>query len=203
MNTDFLEQLASSSPTPGGGGACAYVGALGSALASMVGNLTVGKPAYASVEPEIARSLEKLHSLRQTLLRLVEEDEKAFAPLARAYGLPRQSEEEKELRTAAIQEGLVRASIVPLQIMKTCSEVIIECELMANKGSKMVLSDAGVGVMFAQAALKAASLNVFINTASMQDKREACDFNSQANALLEKYIKRSDEIFEFVRNKIG
>ena len=202
MNTDFLEALASKEPVPGGGAACAYVGALGSALNSMVGNLTVGKPKYADVEDQMIECLDSLAGLRQRLVELIEEDKTAFAPVIAAYALPKESNEEKAARTQAVQQALVGACKVPLDIMRCCASVIEQSKFMAENGSKMVLSDAGVGVIFASAALKAASLNVYINTGLMSDKQMAQEFNEQADNLVNAYSAMADEIAAFVRQNI-
>ena len=132
---DFIDQLASAAPTPGGGGASACVGALASALASMVGNLTVGKKTYAAVEDDVRASLDRLAALRARLLALVDEDARAFEPLAAAYRLPKATPEEQAAKNAALQQALVGACDVPLAIMRAVAEVVDETAYLAESGS--------------------------------------------------------------------
>lgn len=168
----------------------------------MVGNLTVGKPKYADAEGVIKESLGKLDSLRERLLELVDEDARAFAPLAAVYAMPRESEEEKRLRSAAMQEALVGACEVPLSIMEACVSVLAECEVMANNGSKLAISDAGASAVLAKAATYSASLNVFINTSSMEDATAKDHYDSRADKLLEKAAELGDGIFDKVMSEI-
>ena len=169
VNTEFIEALASKAPTPGGGGASAYVGVLASALASMVGNLTVGKKKYADVEERVQAELLELEATRLRLLELIDADAEAFAPLAAAYGMARDTDGAAAAQRAALQVALVDACEVPLEIMRQCVQVIESCVFMAKHGSVLAVSDAGAGAVLAKAALLAASLNVRINIASMDD----------------------------------
>ena len=179
MDTAFIDELATSAPTPGGGGASAYCGALATALASMVGNLTVGKKTYADVEPQVQASLERLAALRARLLELVDADAQAFAPLADAYRMPKETEQEKAAKEAALQRALVGATEVPLQIMDECMTALEETNFMARNGSRMARSDAGVAAVFAKAALQGASLNVRINLGSIADEAAAADYRAK------------------------
>ena len=167
VDTEFVEALASKAPTPGGGGASAYAGALASALASMVGNLTVGKKKYADVEERMRAELVELDDTRAHLLSLIDEDARAFEPLAAAYGMPKDTDAERAAQNAALQKALVGACEVPLEIMACCLQVIESCVFVARHGSVLALSDAGAGAVLAKAALMAASLNVVINIGSM------------------------------------
>lgn len=203
LDTTFILALASKEPTPGGGGASAYVGALASALGSMVGNLTVGKKRYADVEADMYISLEKLAALRTRLIELVEEDARAFEPLSKAYGLPKATPEEQAAKDAAMQEALVGACEVPLEIMRKCARVIEECEFMANCGSRMVLSDAGVAVVFAKAALQGASLNIIINAKDIADRERAEGYLAEMNMLLEGQAVLADKVYAYVVEQIG
>lgn len=129
VDTCFVEELASAAPAPGGGGASAYVGALAAALASMVGNLTVGKKTYAEVEGEVVHHLEELGDLRERLIALVEEDARAFKPLAAAYRMPKGTPEELAAKQDAIQRALVGATEVPLDIMRTVARMVDHARL--------------------------------------------------------------------------
>ena len=202
INRTFLDELASSAPTPGGGGAAAYCGALASALASMVGNLTVGKKKYAAVEADVLVALEKLAGVRERLLELVDEDAEAFGPLAAAYRMPKETPGERAAKNAALQAALVDACEVPLEIMRACAEVIALCEFLAANGSRLALSDVGVGALFAGAALQGASLNVFANVASMDDEERAASYRHEAASLMGVWEDRADAVFERVLGEI-
>ena len=194
--------LSTKAPVPGGGGASALVGALGCALGNMVGSLTVGKKKYAEVEADILALKEKADVLQKELLTLVEEDAKAFEPLSRAYGLPKETEEEKAERARVMAIVLKDACAVPLQIMHKCCEAIELIEEFAQKGSVIALSDAGVGAAFCRSALYGASLNVFINTASMEDRTLAEQYNKEAQEMMDTYGKRADDVFTQVMDRL-
>jgi len=198
----FLDELASSAPVPGGGGASAACGALAAALASMVANLTTGKKKYAQYEDDIQRILREAEAKRKELVSLADADAEAFAPLAKAYSLPKSTEEELAYREEVMKKVLYDASIAPLRIMETVSEVILLIEEVAEKGSVMAISDAGVAAVFAQAALKGASLNVFINTKSMKDRDTAADLNAKARALIAEGSEKTDAIFAKVMERL-
>ena len=182
--TDFLEQLSSSAPIPGGGGASAAVGAFASALGLMVTNLTVGKKKYADVEEEILEIREKLEQKKQDLVRMVDEDAEAFEPLAKAYRMPKETEEEQAEKERVMEAALKNAAEAPLCIMKTIVDTMEMIRVLGEKGSRLVVSDAGVAILFAQAALEGASLNIFINTKMMKDQEEAERLNYLADQLI-------------------
>ena len=191
----FVEVLASSQPAPGGGGAAALVGAIGTALGNMVGSLTVGKKKYAQVEEEILALQAKCDALQAELLDQVEADEKGFLPLAKAYGIPK----EDPNREAALEEATLTACAVPMHIMELCCEALECIRIFAEKGSRLAVSDAGCGAVCCKAALQAASLNVFINTKSLKDRAAAEELNCKANGMLDTYCAMADEIFRQVR----
>ena len=182
--TDFLEQLSSSAPIPGGGGASAAVGAFASALGLMVTNLTVGKKKYADVEEEILEIREKLEQKKQDLVRMVDEDAEAFEPLAKAYRMPKETEEEQAEKEKVMEAALKNAAEAPLCIMKTIVDTMEMIRVLGEKGSRPAVSDAGVAILFAQAALEGASLNIFINTKMMKDQEEAERLNYRADQLI-------------------
>ena len=181
--TEFVEVLSSKAPVPGGGGASALVAAVGTALGNMVGSLTVGKKKYADVEDEMWELKKKCDQLQKDFLHLIERDAEVFEPLSKAYGMPRETEEEKAEK-ARVMEAI---------------ELIVE---FGAKGSKLAISDAGVGAAFCKAALKGASLNVYINTKSMADRAYAEELNKKADAMLEKYTKIADETFDSVLGRL-
>ena len=192
---EFLEQLASAAPVPGGGGASALAGALGVALGNMVGSLTVGKKKYAAVEDEIRELNGKAAVLREELLRLVEKDAEVFEPLSKAYGIPKDNPD----RDRILEEATIVACQVPMKIMELCCESIEAISVFAAKGSRLAVSDAGCGAVCCKAALQSASLNVFINTKSLKNRELAEEMNAKANGMLDKYCAMADEIFAGVR----
>ena len=198
MDTTFIDELASAAPTPGGGGAASYVGAVASALASMVGNLTVGKKTYAAVEDDVRATLERLALLRNKLLALIESDAQAFEPLAASYRMPKATPEE----AAAKQLALGPACDVPLIIMRTCAEVIDHADFLARNGSKLAVSDAGAAAVLARAAVVAASMNVYINAASMDDEARADRYRAEADRLIAEANERADGILAYTMDAI-
>ena len=195
----FVEVLASDAPAPGGGGAAALVGAVGTALGNMVGSLTVGKKKYADVQEEIIALKVKCDALQRELLDQVEADEVNFLPLARAYGIPR----DDPSREAIMEEATVIACTTPMRIMELCCEAIEAIAVFAEKGSRLAVSDAGCGAVCCKAALQAASLNVFINTKSLKNREVAEELNVRANGMLEKYCPLADGIFNTVKAGFG
>ncbi len=198
----FLDDLASKAPTPGGGSAAAIMGAMGAALVSMVCNLTVGKKNYQEVEKEIQVVLTKSEQLRTQLTDMVRADVQVFGQVMEAYGMPKENDEEKFLRGEAIQTALRAATDVPLACAKACSEVMALSRTVAEKGNKNVVSDAGVAVLASYAALKSAALNVFINLSSIKDEEFAQDRLAQINTLLADNEISVAEIYADVKNKL-
>jgi len=195
---EFVKMLSSKAPVPGGGGASALVGALGVALGSMVGNLTLGKKKYEAVEDDIKRILVKAEELQKSLLQLVEKDAEVFEPLSKAYGLPRDTEEEKKTREEVLENALKLACSVPVEIMEKCMEAIELHEELANKGTKIAISDVGVGVLFCRSALEGASLNVFINTKLMKNREYAEMMNEKTERMLSEGIDRANAVYAAV-----
>ena len=199
---EFVEVLASKEPVPGGGGASALVGALGTALGHMVGSLTVGKKKYADVEEDVRELMSRASKLQSELLSLIQKDADAFAPLARAYGLPKETPEEQQLKELVMETALQTAASVPLEIMEKCCESLELMKDFAAKGSVLALSDAGVGAAFCRAALEGASLNIFINTKAMKNREYAEALNAKADRLLEQYKALADEVFQNVAGRL-
>ena len=192
---EFVEVLASNAPVPGGGGAAALVGAIGTALGNMVGSLTVGKKKYAAVEAEIIALKAKCDDLQKQLLDQVPADAEGFEPLAKAYGIPKDDPN----RDKVLEEATIVACAVPMKIMELCCEAIEAIAVFAAKGSRLAVSDAGCGAVCCKAALQSASLNVFINTKSLKNREVAEEMNKKANGMLDKYCAMADEIFASVR----
>ena len=174
------------------------VGALGMALGTMVGNLTVGKKKYADVEAEIIEVIAKAEAIQKELLHLVDLDAVNFEPLANAYGIPKDDPN----RDKVMEEALKTACAVPMDIMRVSAKAIELQKTFADKGSVLAISDAGVGVVACKAALQGASLNVFINSKAMTDKNYASSLEAEADALLKKYCPMADEIFDSVAKRL-
>lgn len=182
---DFIDVLASNQPIPGGGGACALVGALGDALGLMVANLTIDKPKYHEAREELIKARERLEAIRSDLMHLVDEDAEAFKPLSEVYKMPRDTQAQIHEREVKMEQALVKAGGVPLQIMECLYETMPYIELMARKGSPLALSDAGVAILFIQSAIEGAALNVYINTSVMKNRSLANEYNQRAQTLIE------------------
>jgi len=191
----FLKTLSSSAPVPGGGGASAYVAAVGMSLGSMVANLTTGKKKYAEYQEEIEQIIEKAGKLTDELADYMQKDAVAFEPLSKAYGLPKDTEEEKAHREEVLEKCLVAASEKPLELM----EKILESMKILERLS---ISDVGVGIQMAKAALNGASLNVFINTKLMKNMVVADDMNMRADEMLVQGNELADSIYETVMDKV-
>jgi formiminotetrahydrofolate cyclodeaminase len=197
----FLDDLASKVPTPGGGSAAAIMGAMGAALVSMVCNLTLGKKNYAAAEEEIKAVLERSESLRTLLTDMIRADVDVFGMVMEAYGMPKETEEEKQARSIAIQAALKAATDVPLACAKASTEVIGLSRIVAEKGNKNVVSDAGVAALAGHAALKSAALNVYVNIGAIKDETFAQDRLAQINALLADNEISVAEIYAAVKSK--
>ena len=198
----FLDGLASQSPTPGGGGAAAVMGAMGAALVSMVCNLTLGKTQYAAVEEEMKAALEQAENLRARLTDMIRADAEVFDQVMAAYGLPKGTDEERQARAEAIQAALKIATEVPLACAKACSEVVELSRVVAEKGNKNVVSDAGVAVLAGHAGLKSAALNVYVNVGAIKDEGFVHTRISELNAILTGMEVSVEAIYQEVESKL-
>lgn len=176
----FLTELSSNAPVPGGGGASAAVGAFAAALGMMVTNLTIGKKKYAEYEEELVACRARLEDLRDQLIDLVDGDAVAFEPLSKAYSIPKDDPNRDQI----MEDALYEASVVPMSIMETVLAAAKELEILVEKGSRLAVSDVGVGILFAQAAIEGASLNVYINTKLMKNRERADEMNAKADAII-------------------
>lgn len=195
---DFAEVLASKASVPGGGGAAALAGALGTALCSMVGNFTVGKKKYAAVEADVQKMLTQAETLREKLLDLVDADARAFEPLSRAYAIPK----EDPTHDAVLEEATLRACEAPMEMVRCCGRAIDLLEEMLNKGSVMLVSDVGCGALLCGAAMESAAMNVYINTGSLRDRDRAKSMETEMDALLAAYVPKAEEIAKAVNLRI-
>ncbi len=200
---EFLDALASQAATPGGGGAAAIIGAMGAALVSMVCNLTIGKKKYADVEGDMKRILEKSEALRAKLTGMIEDDARAFDLVMGAYGMPKETDADRTARDEAIQKALKQATDVPLACARAAREVIDLAAETSGKGNLNVISDAGVGVLAAYAALQSAALNVYTNAKLITDKNFAEAKLKELNELLAGAEPATDKAYNIVKNKVS
>ncbi|MBE3092010.1 MAG: cyclodeaminase/cyclohydrolase family protein [Candidatus Atribacteria bacterium] len=199
---NFLDELASNSPTPGGGSVAALAGALGAALISMVGNLTIGKKKYEDVEEDIKKIISSSGKLRYELSQLIEEDVKVFNNFMATYKMPKETEDEKKIRAEKIQESLIEAAKVPLKVAYKCLDILSLSKEVAEKGNINVVSDAGVAVLMAEAALESAILNVKINLRMIKDEKVRTELSSSIKELLLKEKGQKEKVLEIVESKM-
>lgn len=199
----FLDDLASRKPTPSGGSAAAVMGAMGAALVSMVCNLTIGKTQYRDFEEEFKSVLTKAEELRRDLTKMIEEDVQAFDAVMRAYGMPRLTKDETATRAQAIQTALKTATLVPMRCCRACREVITLGSVVAEKGNRNVISDAGVAAVAAYAALRSAALNVFTNARAITDRIFAEDQLAELEQLLSQAATATETSYQVVKEKLG
>jgi formiminotetrahydrofolate cyclodeaminase len=200
---EFLDELASGHPTPGGGSAAAIMGAMGAALVSMVCNVTLGKKGYEGVEPEMKAVLQESEQVRRRLTAMVAEDIAAFDSILAAYKLPKTTDEDKAMRVAAIQTGLRRATETPLDCARVCAEVIALARRASEHGYLNVISDGGVGVLAGFTALRSAALNVYINAPALKDRAFAERATAELEKLVEFGARESEAVYKIVRDKLG
>ncbi len=199
---DYLDRLSSKAPVPGGGGASALGGALAAALGQMVANLTVGKARYADVEQDMQQCLFTLSVKQMELVALADRDAEVFEPLSKAYGMPKDTPEQQAEKDRVMEENLLAASLVPIQMMDEAVAVMEILEILEKKGSRMAVSDVGVAVQFARAAVTGAVMNVYINTKSMKNREQAEELNQKAEKLLAEGIEKADAIYDQVMKKL-
>lgn len=198
----FADETARESPAPGGGSVSAYMGAMAAALGTMVANLSSHKPGWDDRWEEFGRWAEQGMALQQELLHLVDEDTEAFNRIMAAFGMPKGTDEEKRLRSAAIQAGTLFAAQVPLQTMKVATKVFALCRAMVEQGNPNSVSDAGVGALAARAAVIGAGLNVKINASSLKDKEQAARLIQEAEQLIAAAKQEEAEIIALVEKVI-
>ena len=198
----FLDQLATNSPTPGGGSVAALTGALGAGLISMVCSLTLGKEKYKDVEADINGIFAQSEALRPKLQDLIEADVEAYGKLNSAYKLPRETDEQKKARTAAIQAALLIATDVPVSIAEACVGVIELCAPAAAKGNVQAVSDVGVAMLLAESGLRSANLNVMINLSAIKDQEHVAKIRAYVDGLLAGKAELKERIVQEVESKL-
>ena len=200
---EFVEVLASKSAVPGGGGAAALVGAVGMALGSMVCNLTIGKKKYAEYEESVKEILVNAGEIEKNLLNMIDQDAECFLPLSKAYGLPTSTEEEKKIKAETMENALKVACEVPISIVRVCFDAIKLHENLVDKGSKLAISDVGVGVQCLRAAILSGQLNVVININSIKDQEYVNKVKTEVDTLVEEGVKICDEVYSKVEKALG
>jgi len=201
--TSFLDELASSSPAPGGGSVAALSGAVGAALTSMVCRLTIGKKKYAEVGEEMESVLAMAEGLRAKFLQLVDADTEAFNKVMDAYSLPKESDDQKALRNAAIQAATKEAALVPLECMKHGIDALALARTVAQKGNLNSVSDAGVSALMISAGIEAAALNVKINLTGITDVDFVEWKSSDVGSIIRTGREATEEILSIVEEKIS
>ena len=189
---DFLMELSSKEPVPGGGGAAALMGAMAAALASMVANLTTGKKKYACYQEDIDRILGEMEIKVKGLYEYVQKDAQAFIPLAEAYRIPKEEPGREEI----LEEALVKASEIPLELAEVLYALVPVLEELEEKGSRLAISDVAVSASACRAALESAVMNIYINTGLMKDRTRAVAMNERARQLTEDGGRRCQAIYE-------
>ena len=195
---EYFNELSSNSPTPGGGNVAAMCGALSASLGMMVCNLTIGKKKYADVEQEMIGLKDKLEGYQKKFFALGTKDNEAFDKVMEAFKLPKETDIEKEVRSAKIEEATIGAAEVPADVMKTCSEILPMIKTVVEKGNKNSLSDAGVAVSLIATAAESAYLNVMINCASLSNQTIAAEIKKQADIRMDEISRTCEYLVERV-----
>jgi len=195
----FVAELSSKEPVPGGGGASALVGAVGAALCSMVAELTTGKKKYEEYQADIEGLIMRVSVSVQKLLCLVEEDARVFAPLAAAYGLSKDDPQ----REPTLEGALALACSVPMEILKETAQLAEIAEELAQKGSRLAVSDVGVAASACRAAAEGAAMNVYINTRLMKNREEAERLNREAKSVLYGCAARCERVYMQIAAELG
>jgi formiminotetrahydrofolate cyclodeaminase len=198
----FLDELASPSPSPSGGSAAAFSGALGAALIAMVCRLTIGKKNYEEASLELQAIIPRAEEKRRVLLELIDADAAAYEQVIAKYRLPRETEEQKAARTEAIQQALKDAADIPYQIAAACAAVLDMVLPVAAKGNKNAESDAGAAAMLAEAGLRAAALNVEINLGLIKDAQYVTEMRNRLEPLTRGRAEQKDAIVRVVESRI-
>ena len=198
----FTALLSEKSSVPGGGGAAALIAAAGAALSSMTANFTVGKEKYTDVNDDMVYAIEKAGELRERFLKMMDEDAEAFSLMSKVYRMPKTTDEEIDERSKAMEEALKTCAAVPVSLMEACCEAIELSVMLSEKGSELLISDAGCSSAALGAALRCAYLNVCINTSSMRDRAYAEAISKRADELLENGMKASEGAYEEVLSKL-
>ncbi len=190
----YLDDLASAKPAPGGGSAAAVSGAMSAALAAMVCQLTLGKKKYANVQDEIATLLQEVESQRQHFQQLMAADISAYSKLSACFKMPRETQEQSDARTAAVQQSLVEAALVPLEMAERALAVVRVCQRVAEIGNTNVLSDIAAAAMLAAGAGSSAAWMVRVNLTSLKDQETGAKLSHRLSLTLEELTNRCQQV---------
>lgn len=199
----YMDDAASGAPTPGGGSASALAAALGVSMGRMAANFTVGKKKFADVEDRVRAILAELHQAQEELMRLVDEDVRAYGTVSAAYGMPRGTPEEKRSRTAAVQDALRTAMDAPLRAVRACGPVVERLTELVDIANPNLISDVGVSAILAEAALRGAKLNVEINLSFLKDEALVSKTRAEINNIACRAKQQADEVIRKVAKAIG
>lgn len=204
---EYVANVASGNPTPGGGSVAALAGSLGGGLTTMVENLTVGKKAYESlsddVKSEIAENSKEIKELTESLNNIVDEDTRAFDEVMKAFKLPKETDKEKTERSNAIQEGYRIALEVPLRSAKKCLRLLELQKVFAENGNVNAITDVGVGTLLAYTGLEGALFNVTINLGSIKDEAYKNKISTQVDDILTKGKRLKEDLLKIVYKRLG
>ena len=200
---EFNALLASDAPAPGGGSAAALEGAIGAALTAMVCGLTKGKKKFAEFNDLAVETEVKALALKDRFVDVMDRDTEAFNVVSAAFGMPKETDEEKAARSAALQQATLYATQVPLRTMKAAFGVFELVKAMAEQGNPNSVSDAGVGALAARSAVLGARLNVRINAAGLKDRAVADALTAEADEIASRAQALEQEILKIVEEKIG
>jgi len=198
----FLTSAASSSPTPGGGSVAALVAALGASMTSMVANLTQGAK-FADVEGEMKSVAENMTNFMQEAEALLEDDMQSFDRYMAALKLPKDTDEQKASRSAALQEASVKATLVPLRLAEICTQALETSHTIAETANKNVISDLGIAALLLESAAQSALLTVDMNLPGLKDPEQKTAFTNEREALADKAVKLKDEVVHTVRQRLA
>lgn len=201
--SEFLQELASHSPAPGGGSVAALAGALGTGLIAMVCRLTLGKKKYEDVQAEMEKTLKQAERIREIFTALIDRDTEAFNKLMEAYGLPKETDEQKALRDVAIQSTTKEAALIPLEVMHHCVDALATAKVVAQKGNTNAISDAGTSALMLGSALESAALNVRINLSAIKDAEFVVWKSGEVDSFLKTGRAETESILAIVNDKIA
>ncbi|MCD6472203.1 cyclodeaminase/cyclohydrolase family protein [Candidatus Aerophobetes bacterium] len=199
---EFIEKTSSKTPTPGGGSVAALVGCLGTSLICMVANFTIGNKRYESVEEEVKHILKKAEDLKSKFADLISEDIQAYEGVSQATKMPKDNEEMRKRRFFTLQERLKKAALVPHKTASSCFQLIKLAQSLLPKANPNLITDIGVGVLFAESALQSAIINVEVNLAFIKDKKFNIERKKELSLILHQAEKIKNDVLKEVKKKI-
>ncbi len=200
--TAFVDLVASDAPAPGGGSVAALAGGIGAALTAMVSGLTVGRQKYADVQELVLDSQKKASALQARFIDVMDRDTEAFNVVSAAFGLPKDNDEQKAARTAAIQNGLKGCTKTPFEMMELAAESIDLLASIVGKTNDTATSDLGVAALSLKAAMQGAWMNVLINVGSIKDQEFAAEYRTKGEEMLARYLPLADECYNRLLSSI-